>query len=373
MTTNATPPDSTGPRPDWEALTRFLSGESAEAESRAVERWLAANPNDAMLVAALDVLAGGEAAAVPVALDAPVDVEHALRVVKARSVMAPPARGAPMLRLMTPAPRRRRAWALGTLAAAAAAAAFAVGISRSNRATQASPTPVTVAAARDYSTPVGRIDTISLSDGSRVLLAPGSRLTVAADFDAATATNRDVTLVGQAFFTVHHDDARPFRVKSGNAILRDVGTAFVVRNDSAGGARLTVSVTDGVVALLPVNARHAAGSSSDGEFLLGRGDRGMLDASGSVAVTHGAVNDDELSWTRGQLVYRGASLATVSADLQRWYGVELRIPDGALARRPLTASFEHDPVERVIQVIALAIGAEAERSANVVTLRPMRR
>ncbi|HWJ22481.1 MAG TPA: DUF4974 domain-containing protein, partial [Gemmatimonadaceae bacterium] len=72
---------------------------------------------------------------------------------------------------------------------------------------------------------------------------------------------------------------------------------------------------------------------------------------------------------RGRLAYDAAPLDVVRADLRRWYGVDLRVADSTLARRRLTASFDGEPVARVLDVVALALGATVERSGNVAVLR----
>jgi transmembrane sensor len=59
----------------------------------------------------------------------------------------------------------------------------------------------------------------------------------------------------------------------------------------------------------------------------------------------------------------------VRDDLHSWYGVELRVADSALASRRITATFEGKSADAVLTTLALALGAEVERSGNVVTLR----
>jgi transmembrane sensor len=209
-----------------------------------------------------------------------------------------------------------------------------------------------------YATQVGQRDSVKLPDGSTVVLAPGSRLTVASDFNRG---NRDVTLEGAAFFEVKHDGAHPFVVHSRGAEIRDIGTAFSVKTDVNG--RVSVAVTHGIVALRDTTAGSAA------PVELHAGDRGVLQA-GTVAVARGTVTDEDMAWTRGQLAYRDAPLAEVQADLRRWYGIELQVVDAVLAQRTLTASFRSDSAAQVIQVIALALGADVVQRGDTILLQP---
>jgi transmembrane sensor len=209
-----------------------------------------------------------------------------------------------------------------------------------------------------YVTQVGQRDSVKLPDGSTVVLAPGSRLTVASGFNSG---NRDVTLEGAAFFEVKHDGAHPFVVHSRGAEIRDIGTAFSVKTDVNG--RVSVAVTHGIVALRDTSPGSAA------PVELRAGDRGVLQA-GTVAVARGTVTDEDMAWTRGQLAYRDAPLAEVQADLRRWYGIELQVVDAVLARRTLTASFRGDSAAQVVQVIALALGADVVQRGDTILLQP---
>src|SRR4051812_6294781 len=100
-----------GSHPDWEAIARYLAGESSADEAARVERWLESNPTDRALVDQLDKTAAVE----PVK----VNVEAALAKVHGR--MNEPARpqlvverGAEVAR-----PRYRMAYKVVGLAAAA--------------------------------------------------------------------------------------------------------------------------------------------------------------------------------------------------------------------------------------------------------------
>ena len=74
-------------------------------------------------------------------------------------------------------------------------------------------------------TPVGEQRRITLTDGSRLDLAPDSRVST-----RFTLARRDVQLErGQAFFAVAHNAVRPFIVHVNSLTVTAVGTAFDVR------------------------------------------------------------------------------------------------------------------------------------------------
>ena len=69
------------------------------------------------------------------------------------------------------------------------------------------------------------MDSVRLADGTLVMLNAGSRLTYPKEF---SGYKREVTLSGQAFFSVHPDKAHPFVVKTKNMDVTALGTAFEV-------------------------------------------------------------------------------------------------------------------------------------------------
>jgi transmembrane sensor len=246
-----------------------------------------------------------------------VDVEGALRLVKDRAGTARP---------FTP---RFVALAAAAVVIMVAGAIVATRTSAPDRAT--------------YVTDVGERDSVTLGDGSRIVLGPGTFVSVA---------ERDVELRGEAHFTVVHNAEKPFLVRAGGSIIRDLGTEFTVSGDSAAAVR--VVVVEGMVAI-------ARGSDS---VTLQAGDVGVVSPDGRMAAQRGAASPDDLAWLQGRLIFRDAPLAEVASDLRRWYGVGLRVTDSSLANRHFTGEFAGEPVERVLHVLALALDATVERRGD---------
>lgn len=338
----------------WEAIARFAAGESDASESAEVTAWLTAHPEDAELVALVNARAAHAEQQANAQIPR-VDTDRALASVlgrldaPSRPVLTVERGGASYTsRSDVTAPRR---WRIGTMAAAAAVVAIGALAVWKGRSTE----PMTL----EYRTAVGKRDSLQLPDGSTVVLAPGSRLTIAREFRNGT---REVTLEGAAFFNVVHDDAHPFTVHAAGAEIRDVGTAFSVKTTAG---NVAVAVTHGIVAV----RREPTAARTDTATELHAGDRATLDGQ-TVRVQRGVVTADDVAWTRGQLAYRDASLAEVQADLARWYGITLQVSDSTLARRTLTATFRGDSAEQVVQLVALALGADVVHRGDTVILQP---
>lgn len=328
---------------DWDLLARHLAGESDPAERARIERLLAERPDHAALLGALDAafrVRGPEPLSTA-------EVDAALAAVMAR-------RGA----TVTPLHARTR-W-FGIPLRAAAALLVVVGgalvwraVTPSGVARRETPRPYTFVAG------VGVVDSLRLPDGTGVVLGPGSRLDLSAGYGTQT---RIVSLRGQAMFDVVHDAGHPFVVQAGRALLRDVGTSFAVESDQSGAVR--VAIKEGVVGLM------LGGGQAAREDTLRAGDRAEVSAAGLVTVARGTASAEDLAWLERRLVFRDASLAQVAGDLRRWYGLELRIGDPALAARHLTATFDRDTRSDVGRLVAAALGATAVQSGDTIWLGP---
>ena len=339
--------------PDWEALARHLTGESLPDESARIEAALAAQPEEKAALARLgtaindlrsDTFAG-------------LDVDAALARVKARPEFSDSS-------IIPIGPTRRNSndsrprWFI-PMPALAAVAMLAVGVaswmSYRNRPRE---TAVTTPSNRMLATGVGVRDSLTLSDGTRIVLGPLSSVKIAAGYGSAS---REVEVRGDAWFDVVHDSSKPFTVHAASATIVDVGTKFTVRSDAPEG--VSVSVSEGSVSLRQVNSPVEKG------VILKAGDNGLLKSGGDVVARRGSASEDDVAWMRGRLVFREAPLSEVANSMRKWYGIELKVSDPSLANRHLTATFAGESPGRVLDVIRLALGAEIERHGDTAIVR----
>jgi len=336
--------------PDIEAilslLERHFAGEASAADEAVLVRWIAADPERQRLVAALGAQWGP--GALPAAHN--VDAGWARLARRIRAAPASPPVAAP--RALPHEPRRfasglfaPRHSPLSVAAAACAAAVIAVV------AWQALRRPVTPPELQTYATTARQRINLRLGDGTRIVLAPESRLRVPAEFGAE---RRDVYVEGEAYFDVVHDSTRPFTVFAANASVRDIGTAFAVRGYAEDHA-VRVVVREGKVAM-------------SGAGLLGAGDVGHLTAEGRASVRHHANVAALLGWVEGKLVFEEAPLGRVLLDLRRWYGVQATAADPALAGLPFTGSLHDVSPAEAIAVVAATLGLEVRRRGAGVVL-----
>jgi transmembrane sensor len=193
---------------------------------------------------------------------------------------------------------RRNLWRWGALAASIAVAGFLAVAMVYNRA-----------APYAIETPVGETRTVSLADGSEILLNGGTRIIL----DKNDARSVEIAR-GEARFVVKHDDSDPFTVVAGEQRLVDLGTVFnVVRTDQ----QLRVGVAEGAVRVdgmvRPIELRA--------------GDSLAADKGGRIEISQRPVASIG-SWADGELIYDQAPLDQVVGDLSRSLGVSLELPAG---------------------------------------------
>ena len=332
-------------------LDCYLAGEASAADAQAVQQWLAEDPAHALLLDDLRLIKRVIADKAP---HSGTDAAWA-KAVKALKVAHPPP------------PRVSRRLLVAALAAAALVMLLVGGpgvrglLRRTPQWTE-------------YATAAAQRMVIRLQDGTQVTIAPKSRVRYTADY--ATA-HRDLYLDGEAYFQVAPDSQRPLRVHTTRSVTEDLGTAFVVR--AYDQTATEVVVAEGRVALWRVDttaAARARGPRPDAPsaaLVLEARDLGRLDPSGVATLRRGVDVDRQLAWTRGVLAFDGTPLREAVRTLGRWYDVEIRLDDAdsALAGRRFTATFTNEPIDLVLQRIALTLGLRVESvGESVFVLRP---
>ncbi len=333
--------------PYWESLARFATGNAGKDEVDRIRKVLADRPVDAGLLEAMDrvlpPLPGWDVR------DS--DIEVALDKVKGRRGAAgPKLTVVPGSKPLVAPKRRFNVGIVSWLAAAAVVAAVSLW-PRQPAGSGSDP-----GEARVFQTAAAQRDSVRLPDGTRVVLAPLSRLEVTADFGRGA---RRVRLSGEALFDVKHDAAQPFAIVTPLAVVEDLGTTFTVRDDESDS--VTVRVTHGRV-------RVRGQRDSTSTATLDAGDVGVL-RGGAIDVRRGAVSARDTAWVRGEFVFRDATMDEVATQMRRWYGIRIRVADEVLERRHVTATLADEPVDRALQIIALALGAEVERTGDTAVVR----
>lgn len=339
-------------------LDRYLAGETSPEEDETVRRRF----GDELRPRVLEALAAREAAK-------PVDTNAAWRAVQARTGLGTardsvrqavnePERGAPVRDIRSA--RKQRIWqSTGFRIAASLLVLASAGALIQRQVSSRSQSPNEIVA----QTATGERREVLLPDGTRVTLAPKSRLAYAATF--ATG-QRDVQLSGEAFFTVTHDAKHPFAVHTAGATARDLGTEFGVR--ARASEPVNVYVASGRVLVSPP-------AVATGPELIA-GDVARVDAGAradQIVVTHNASMSDYLAWRDGRIVATSRPATEVLDELGRWYDATFSIPDSALASRSVSVDLRVGngvSLESVLDALMLTLDAQYTRNGQTITVGP---
>lgn len=197
-------------------------------------------------------------------------------------------------------------------------------------------------APREIASRPGQKLTVRLADGSRIDLNGGTRLILDGPRHARLEK-------GEALFVVVHDDARPFEVVSGDAVVRDVGTVFnLVREPQT----FTATVSEGEIIFNP-----------DREAVRVPAGRQVREAGDEVVVT--AVDPAEVgTWRQGRLIYRGARIERIAADLSRGLGMPIAA-DGNVSARPFSGIIQIEGRgEGALRSAAQILGVDIRRTGD---------
>lgn len=332
---------------DIELLRRFVLGECDAAERESVARWAEVDPARREVIEAIRRLATE-----PDAWTQQFEWREALgrraaRLMRPRERVVQVRHG-PLT--SSGAKQRTVAWSL------AAAVVLALGLDMAWRPlAHVWRTPEPAVAMREVTAQRGQRATIMLTDGTRVELAADSRLTYP---EAFATRSRAVTLDGEAYFDVRHDPAHPFEVHTRNGVIRDIGTAFLVRDDG-GDARLEVVVAAGRVEVRDRALAADTGVVMDAGHIL------RIDSAGRADVR--AVDAQRyIGWIHGTLAFDETPLRDVVAQLSRWYDADIEVADTALAHRRFTGTFHDEPLDSVLRALAGPMHVRFERRGHTI-------
>jgi transmembrane sensor len=334
------------PEPSLHQVEAFLARGGTGEDAEMVRAWAGNAPDGASLADLVQAIlrddaSGADPDLVLQALHARLRSSSASAATPTTRIPMPPVHGAGFRRPGETGAWRR--WAGGAVAAAALAVAAVSVVWRERGDSRAVREAAPV---HTYATSIGQRATITLSDGTRVTLAPATTLRVPSDFGEES---RVVMLDGQGYFDVAHVTGAPFVVRVGRATARVLGTAFDVRH-YADDASVQVVVTSGKVEMAPRAGRPTV--------LLTAGTMGRTTSDSTATAT--AVSDaDYTGWRDGRLIFRDAPVAEVLKTVGRWYGIDARLADSSLGQGALTATFDFKSMTNAVAALEVLLDATA--------------
>lgn len=193
-----------------------------------------------------------------------------------------------------------------------------------------------------------------LPDGSTVTLRKGATLQYPPDFN-----DRKVSLAGEAYFDIHPEKGRPFRIATARLAIEVLGTSFLV---NASPLADRVVVTTGRVLL---RDKHR----SERYCILLEKQEALFSEKEleKKPVTAG----NFLSWQTGDLKFVQTPLDQVAADLSDHYGVLVRLADTLVPkadRYKVTSEFTTQSLAQSLEEIMFLTGLRYKKEADTIII-----
>ena len=200
---------------------------------------------------------------------------------------------------------------------------------------------VSAVALKSKQVPKGQKASLYLSDGTKVILNAGSRITYPERF---SDTSRVVQLQGEAFFDVVKDKEKPFSVISGDLITTALGTSFNVKAYEQGES-VEIALATGKVEVRGNRKKKTPVILLPGESL-------TLDTGRGVFRKEKFSTKEKLGWIENLLYFRDAEAREVFGTLERWYGVEFIFNKEVGEKWRYSGEFKNKSLETVLKGIA---------------------
>lgn len=201
--------------------------------------------------------------------------------------------------------------------------------------------------------PEDGLDSITLSDGTKVFVNGGTALYYPQSFNTRLGT-RDVYLLGEANFKVAKDKEHPFIVHAGRLNVQAVGTKFNVKA-YPGSDSIITTMEEGLIKVYDGKMTALMRPSDQMVYR-----RGLRKVSMGRVTNLAQVN----SWTLGDLDFNDASLTDIVNAISRHYNVDIAFDYAVDPNKRYNMHFRHnEPLGSVLDVITL-MGHDLHYSIN---------
>lgn len=204
---------------------------------------------------------------------------------------------------------------------------------------------------------IGANRKITLPDGSTVALRKGARLKYPSNFQG---DERMVMLAGEAFFDIHPEKGRPFRITTTRSMTEVLGTSFLV-NASSSSDRIIVT-TGRVLFTDKGQPERNCMLTEKQEAVLS--EKGLEKKQVTAACNY-------LSWQTGDLIFAQTPLDQVAEDLSDHYGVQVRLADTLIPKAGLykiTSEFTNQTLLQALEEINVLTRLRYKKKADTIII-----
>ena len=189
-------------------------------------------------------------------------------------------------------------------------------------------------------TAYGVVSKVTLSDGSEVWLNSGSKLVYPKRF---TGDERQVSLVGEAYFKVKSNPSRRFDVQTAEGVtVSAYGTEFNVQaydDDTC----VVATLADGNIRV-EQSALHLEEDLKPGEqAVFSKRDGKMNRQQANLLV--------EMAWREGKIVFRRTPMEEVAKELSRHFNVDVRLQGKEVFDYAYSGTFTTETITEILSLL----------------------
>lgn len=204
---------------------------------------------------------------------------------------------------------------------------------------------------------IQNMESVSLPDGTKVQMGPGSRLTYPASFSGKT---REVTLNGQAFFDVAKNREKPFIVHAEDMSVQALGTAFELFSYEMDNKIETILLNGKIKVGIPDK-----GTKKVKEYLVSPDEKLVLDRQ-TGEVMKQAVNADKYTAWRKQkmLSFENEKLSMIIPRLEQWYGRKVMCQKDLSEKYRFTFKVRDESLDRILYMMKASSPLQYKETEN---------
>jgi transmembrane sensor len=199
-----------------------------------------------------------------------------------------------------------------------------------------------------------------LPDGSMVTMHPKSTIM----YHTAFATDkRFVVFSGEGFFDVKKDKKRPFNIKSGDMIIRVLGTSFNVKAVES-QKKFQVDVVTGSVQVT------AVGKETERQQVVLKPQQQALFELDSKRLTYKTLptQGKKEIFEPVSIAFEETPLNKVVEQLEKRFNVSISLTNPGLAKCGLTANFESQTFPHILEILCTSLDVTYTISDNNITI-----
>jgi ferric-dicitrate binding protein FerR (iron transport regulator) len=191
----------------------------------------------------------------------------------------------------------------------------------------------------------------TLPDGSTAFLNKQTELEF--EYNPRQKT-RKVKLKGEAYFTVKHEEEKPFIIEADEVLVKDIGTEFNLKAYPDKDT-IEIIVTEGEVQFY---------TQTNPGLNLKAGEKAIYSKTSREFYRIEKPDTNALAYKTKVFSFNNTDLRTVVDLLNEVYGSKISLANKALHNCRLTANFKEDDPEIIIEVIAETMGLELTKKED---------